>query len=230
VEAVTPELMARRVVDAIGSGDLYLDNDWTEEFKHTRALLLARMRSLPMAPRPEPAEPLAEEARAALTEEFLASRFAPSADETASIVAHCLDARCDYGDGDPLRWSPIVVELFMLDFLPRKAFLDAAEIRSLPEVLRAWVRFALTKRGLEERWIAETEEAVTRFTPEFRRLATDHRSFGPAKAITNAMLADGVDLSDQAAVEEWIDAFNARPFEERDEFLGPFPMPDEPVR
>jgi len=71
---------------------------------------------------------------------------------------------------------------------------------------------------------------VTRFAPEFRRLATDHRSFGRAKAITSAMLADGVDLSDQQAIDEWIETFNARPFEERDEFLGRFPMPDEPIR
>jgi len=29
---------------------------------------------------------------------------------------------CDYSDGDPLRWSPVVVELFMADWLWRKAF------------------------------------------------------------------------------------------------------------
>ncbi len=93
-------------------------------------------------------------------------------------MGHCLDARCDFGDGDPLRWSPTVVELFMLDYLPRKAILGVGEIRALPHVLRGWVRFALTKRGLEERWIAEAEEAVVRFTPEFRRAVTDHASFG----------------------------------------------------
>lgn len=59
-------------------------------------------------------------------------------------------SRCDYGDGDRLRWSPIVVELF----------------------------------------------------------------------------ADGVDLADQQAVDEWTEAFNSCPFQERDEFLGRFPMPD----
>lgn len=48
---------------------------------------------------------------------------------------------------------------------------------------------------------------------------TDGSSFGPAKAITIAMLADGVDLLDEDAVQSWIEAFNARPFEERDEFL-----------
>jgi hypothetical protein len=43
------------------------------------------------------------------------------------------------------------------------------------------------------------------------------------------MLADGIDLSDRAAVDEWIETFSARPFEQRDEFLRRFPMPDDPV-
>jgi len=228
VEDAEPGRMAARVVEAITSGDLYLDNDWTEDFKHTRALLLSRMRTLPVEPLPEPAEPLGEEARAALTDEFLSSPFAPVAEEAALIVARCLDARCDYGDGDPIRWSPIVVELFMLDFLPRKAILNTAEIRAVPDVLRAWVRFALTKRGLDERWIVETEEAVTRFAPEFRRAVTDQRSFGPAKAMANAMLSDGIDLMDQDAVDGWIAGFNERPLEEREDLLGRFPMPGDP--
>lgn len=48
---------------------------------------------------------------------------------------------------------------------------------------------------------------------------TDQSSFGPAKAITNAMRADGVDLPDGRAVQAWIESFNTRSFEERDEFL-----------
>lgn len=34
------------------------------------------------------------------------------------------------------------------------------------------------------------------------------------------MIADGVDMLDQEAVQAWIDGFNARPFEERDALLG----------
>lgn len=221
-----PGVMAARITQAIEMGDRYLDNEWTPEFKKVRALLLSRMRLLPAAALPEP-PPLDEEGRGALTAEFLASPYAPALDEAAAIVGHCLDARCDYGDGEPLRWSPIVVELFMLDYLPRKAFLTAGEIRALPEVLGGWVRFALTKRGLEERWIAETEEAVEEFAPEFRRAVTDPGSFGPAKAMANAMLASGVDLTDRRAVDAWIAEFNARPDEERDQLLGAFPMPDD---
>jgi hypothetical protein len=76
-----------------------------------------------------------------------------------------------------LRWSPIAVELFMLYFLPRKAILNAAEIRSFPEVLRAWVRFALTNRRLEQRWIAEI---VGSFIERRTRRAGDGSDHDPA--------------------------------------------------
>ncbi len=220
-----PAAMARRVVDAIESGDLYLDNDWTPKFKQTRALLLARMRSLPLGPEAERPE-LGDDARAEIIDAFLAAPGAPQG-ETAEIIADtCLGYSCDYLGDDPYRWSPIVVEQFLLDFVPRKVSLDLGEIRELPAVLRAWVRFALTRRGLEERWIRETEEVVDEFAPAFLREATDPANFGPAKSIEAAMRADGVDFSDQASIDAWIREFNTRPLSERDALRGPTLPPD----
>lgn len=216
-----PGLMARRILDGIASGDMYLDNAWTPEFKRFRALILARMRLLPAAPATEPPEPPSEDARTTLTSEFLASPYiAADPDEADTIASLCLDYSCDYLGEDGLRWSPIVVEQFMLDYLPRKVALNLRQVRQLPAVLRGWVRFALTKRGLEERWIVETEEAVNRFAKEFRVAMTDPSQFGPAKGLANAMLADRVDVLDQAAIDRWVDAFNQRPFAERNELLG----------
>jgi hypothetical protein len=159
-------------------------------------------------------------ARETLVDEFLATPDAPPDDDvTHAILDHCLTARCDFGDGDPLRWSPTVVEMFLLDFLPRKAAMDTAQIRAVPDVLRRWIAFSLDRRGLERRWIDETQAAIQRFTPDFRRAMTDRSSLGPAEAITKAMLAEGIDPHDQGAVLAWIEAFNARPFEERDKIL-----------
>ncbi len=219
--------MARRVVDAIASGDLYLDNDWTPEFKQCRALILARMRSLPMAPPIEPPDQPGDAARKALIEEFLASGLVADLNEADIIASHALDYSCDYLGDDAFRWSPIVIEQFMLDYLPRKISLNLGQVRQTPLVLRGWVRFALTKRGLEERWIAETERAVGRFAKEFRRAMTDSADFGPAKALATAMLADKVDFLDQAAVDRWINEFNARPLAERDQLLGKHLVPPE---
>lgn len=218
---IEPGFMASEVLTGIGTGDMYIDNDWTDDFKNTRALLAARMRSLVDEP-PQVSRdltPVPERERQALIDEYERSGCATGLEAEDSILHHALVFRCDYCDGNPLRWSPIVVELFMLDFLPRKATLDAIEIRNLPGVLKAWVRFALQKRGLEERWIRETETAVDRWTTEFRKEVTDPESFGPAKAIGQAMMSEGIDLTDQRAVDRWLEDFNNRPFEERDEFL-----------
>lgn len=70
--------------------------------------------------------------------------------------------------------------------------------------------------------ISAGDEAVQRFTRQFRRAVTDHANFRP-KAIANAMRATGVDLSDQQAVDAWIADFSALPKESRDEFSGTFP-------
>jgi hypothetical protein len=220
-----PAAMARRILDAIDSGDTYIDNDWTPEFKRFRAIILARMRALPLAPPIEPPEPPDDAAREAIVSEFLASGAVSDHDEADMVVSHCLDYLCDYLGEDPFRWSPIVVEQFLLDYLPRKVSLGLGTVAQLPAVLRAWVRFALTKRGLEERWIVETQRAVGRLANEFRRAITDSKHFGPAKLLGNAILADGVDPLDQAAVDEWIREFNARPLSERDKFLGRLDRP-----
>jgi hypothetical protein len=218
-----PGPMARRILDAIDSGDMYLDNDWTPEFKQFRALIRSRMRRLPAAPPVVPPEPPRDDARQALVDEFLHSPHAPrGTDESAAIASLCLDYSCDYLGEDGLRWSPIVIEQFMLDFLPRKVSLSLPQVRALPGVLRAWVRFALTRRGMEERWIAEAEAAVGHHEKEFRKAVTDAGQFSPAKALANAMLADGVDLLDQPTVDQWIEAFNESPLPERDRLLrGP---------
>lgn len=222
LEATEPAAAAATVLAALATGDQFIDNYWTDDFKDNRALLLARMRSVAgvaqvAPPIPEPPD-IREQER--LTQDFMASDLAPPGDETLPIVDQCVISRCNFGDGDPLRWSPTVVEMFLLDYLPRKASLSFAEIAAVPAVLKAWVRFALTRRGLQERYIAETEAAVDRFTPEFRKAMTDQSSFGPAKSLVQAMRVDGVDILDAEAVQAWMDEFNARPEEQREELLG----------
>jgi hypothetical protein len=107
-----PAAMARRITDAIANGDMYLDNDWTPEFKRFRALIVARMRQLPIGPEPEPPEAPDDETRQAWIDAFLVGWPGQDAEEAAVIAAHCLDYSCDYLGDDGFRWSPIVVEQF----------------------------------------------------------------------------------------------------------------------
>lgn len=220
---VTSEIAAARILEAIEIGDEYLDNDWSDDFKELRALLRARMTGLPRITMPGRPEPLSDTERDLLIKEFVAGLDEVIDIEAAEEIAHhCLRYSCDYScDADPYRWSPIEVEGFLVGWLPRKAMLGFGEIRAMPAVLRAWVRFALERRGLPTDMIEQTEEAVGRWIPEFRKAVGNPSNFGPAKAISTALMADGVDMTDQASVEAWIAAFNARPQYEREELLGP---------
>ena len=213
--------MAGRILAGVEMGDRFIDNAWTEDFKNTRALLVARMRRLNPRSFVDP-EPIDAEQREALVEAFLSSPFAPAIPEADPIADYCFD----FAYPDPLRWSPIAVEAFLVDFLPRKTVLDSAEIAAVPEVLAGWIRFALSRKGLEDLWIDETVAAIDRWIPDFQKAVGNPANFGPAKAMFTTMLDEGVDPADPKAVEAWMEAFNNRPFEERDALWGEIrPLP-----
>ena len=55
---------------------------------------------------------------------------------------------------------------------------------------------------------------------EFMSAMKDSTRFGPSKAIFGAMLDEGIEVSDKAVVNAWINDFNARPEEERNKVLS----------
>lgn len=119
-----------------------------------------------------------------------------------------IDFACDYGAGDPLRWSPIAVEIILGDWLPRKAILDPGEIAVLPDVLRRFVRFSARRKGLAQEVAAETLEAVDQFTPAFTNGMADEERARPAKEIAMALKTAGIDPTDEAAIQRWMDERN----------------------
>src|SRR5215472_18515769 len=90
--------------------------------------------------------------RAMLVAEFLASDEAEDLSDTEA-ASRCADYIVDYGCdqdfGRPLRVSPAKVETFLLDWLPRKVMLTAAEQYAMPHVLIAWSRWAGAKSGID---------------------------------------------------------------------------------
>ena len=163
--------VSTRVAAALEMSDLpWLEPPWTNDFRALRALIAARLRLLPEpAPRPDPA-PMADELRAELTQDFLrspegaADRGRPEGRRLAESI---VDYRADHSDGDPLRWSPIVVELFMNRYA-NKVELEPGDVERLPDLVRAWVRYAGRRRGLSPELVEETLEAVARFEPDLR--------------------------------------------------------------
>ncbi len=183
-----------------------------------RALVGARLALLP-AGRPATVrvvEPLTADERTDLVRRFLAApeaaRFGLDTVDGAQLASlhFCLGLLLDHAatftDPDPLRWSPTVGGLFLLDWVHRRAVLDMDDAALLPRVLRAWAAYAGRKRGLPETATARTDAAIEEMVPEFARLYTTGERRSPATAAVAQLLADGVDPDDPAALDAWIEA------------------------
>ena len=166
-----------------------------------RALLSARLSTLPPAANTG-VEELDAEGRDWLVAEFLgAPEAADLLSEPAAVtVCHSLIAyRCDYGDGDPLRWSPTLAGLCLLDHFPVKVSLDAPDIALVPDVLAAWVAFAARRRNLPEPALARMLEVIDSCRNDFPTAMSDVDRYSPAKRAAMDLIHRGVDLTDDEA-------------------------------
>ncbi|GIJ41376.1 hypothetical protein [Micromonospora andamanensis] len=184
-----------------------------------RALVGARLAVLPAATAPPPRQaddPLPDAARAAEIRRFLASPDAARAGldavdgaELASLhfcLGLLLDHAATFPDADPLRWSPTVAGLFLLDWVHRRAVLDMDDAAMLPRVLRAWAGYAARRRGLPDSAVTATDSAIEEMVPEFVRLYATGERRSPATAAVAQLMADGIDPDDPAALDAWIEA------------------------
>lgn len=201
--ASSPDVVLAELADALRATDMTWPRPDDDDFVELRALAWSRGR--PYLPDFRDWEPMSDAERRRLLDDFAAP-----ADTVARSLA---DLFLDYGDGyvtsGALCWSPAQVMVFLTDWLPRKAVLDAEQRAALPEVLRRWIRFALERRGVDEEWIDPVVDSVDVFLPEFRQAFDDEAAWGPAKQIAAELAARGVDLSDEEAVDDAMRGLNA---------------------
>ncbi len=183
-----------------------------ESLRANRALVLARLAGLPARQPSTPSTPSTPDARLGAAE-FLESPdaqlagLAGLAGTERESVEYCLGLIVDFGrqrGGDPLRWSPYAVRLFLLDWVHQRAVLDADDQRLLPDVLGAWVSWAGRRLDLPIPAINDTIATVRLVRAEFARLCTSGERRSPAARAMAAMLAAGVDPGDSSAVDAWI--------------------------
>lgn len=164
-----------------------------------RALLTTRLAALPPAAAVG-VEELDADGRDWLVAEFLGSPEAAGllSEPAAVTVCHSLIAyRCDYGDGDPLRWSPTLAGLCLLDHFPVRVGLDAPDVALVPDVLAAWVAFAARRRHLPEAALARILDVVDSCREDFPVVMADAARYSPAKRAAMSLLAQGIDLTDE---------------------------------
>jgi hypothetical protein len=213
IEPIPPVEAGARIHAAMELTDMTLDAPVGEDYARLRALALLRADELPggnvdiSLPEVTPTE------RERLLSDFLASPHAnamePDGDH-AMIVSLAIDFCADYVDGRPLRWSPVVVELFMADWLPRKLLAERATFGAVPTALDAWIRYAGATRDSPDWAIEQTAEAITEWADEMLAQVDGGRGSGPAKEFLAAADAAGLDLSDEQALAAFISGWNAR--------------------
>src|SRR5579875_422535 len=137
--------------------------------------------------------PWSADRRAMLVAEFLASDDAEELSDRTSAsrcADHIVAYGCDRDFGRPLRMSPLKASTFLLDWLPRKVMLSAAEQEAIPHVLAAWTRWAGQRRGLGQGAINETLFNDTATTEKFAAAYRDPTTFGLDAALLARLLPD----------------------------------------
>jgi len=197
-----------------GLGDLPADGSLATD----RALATARLALLPASTVPPLVEPpeLSGPDRERLLRDFMSSPEAArftlndvSADDELASLHFCLSLLLDHAaslpEPNPLRWSPAVAGLFLLDWVHRRAVLDMDDAAMLPRVTRAWSAYATRKRGLPATAAEQTDTVVEEMIPEFARLYATGEKRSPATAAVAQLISEGVDPNDAEAIDAWIE-------------------------
>lgn len=167
----------------------------TESWPSCRALLEWLIRDLPDGGVDWARPGWDEQALADLAEEFFRSGGGSRLDDPdrRGLFESLLWFGTDYSTGDPLRWSPVKVEMLLADWLPRKVLAPAEDLARAPELLRAFIAFAHGKAGIRSDLTNEALAAVDHWEPEFQRLIRSPRLQGAEALLAALGLGDDAD-------------------------------------
>jgi hypothetical protein len=166
-----------RVTAALDVLDHTFDPPVDEDVSRLRALIDARIDLLPDGfDLEDEYEEIPRAEREQVLEAFLGSphgRRWRGDEDAENVFATAIDFGADYNHGGPLRWSAVVVEIFMTDWLPRKVIREPAFFELVPEVLPDWVAHAGAQRGVRGKPLSEAISAVAAYRAEMLDAARD---------------------------------------------------------
>lgn len=180
-----------RITEAIETGAMTVPRFETDTWPSCRPLVEWVTRLLPAGGRGYVRPEWDDDAKQALGARFLASPFAAGLDDDhRGLLDDVLWFATGYGPGDPLRWSPVAVEILLVDWIPRKIVADVAYLAKAPEVLRAFIRFCHSERGIRPVLTDQTLAAVDRYEPDYQRTIRSPRPQGPAALLATMGMLD----------------------------------------
>lgn len=198
---VDPAVARAVVEEAINDGALFYPPMESDSWPMCRPIVEWMLRMLPAgAALPERRE-WTDDDRQALADAFFDSSFAAGLDDPdkRDLLESLLWFGTDYGPGDPLRWSPVNVEIALSDWFPRKIVAEPAFLSQLPDLLRAFIRYSHSERGIRSSLTAETLAAVEEWEPQYQRTIRSEQMQGPA-ALLAGMFEPSLD--DDISFEE----------------------------
>jgi len=178
-----------RIEDAIERGAITFPPYETDSWPACRPLVEWITRLLPEGGRGYERPMWDDQALKELGHRFLESSFAAelkSDDDFADLLESLLWFGSAYGPCDPLHWSPVAVELLLVDWIPRKIVAPSSFLAKAPDLLRSFIRFAHHDRGIRASLTLETLDAVDRWEPEYQQAIRSPRPQGPM-ALLDAM-------------------------------------------
>ena len=98
------------------------------------------------------------------------------------------------GPGNPLRWSPVRVELLLADWIPHKVVAPADHLALVPDLLRAFIRFAHTALKLRSALTDEALTAVDSWEPGYLETIGSPRPQGPDALVASMGFGGDDDL------------------------------------
>lgn len=123
------------------------------------------------------------------------------------------------GLDDPARLKPGDLEELLLDVYPRKVTVfDAADVQDTVPAVRDLLAFLAGTGQLTAAAARKLGRELDRVAPRFTDAVMDPSRWGMARSLTQAMVTEGVDINDSAAVQEWIAAYDANAAEARQDW------------
>jgi hypothetical protein len=163
------------LVDGIDSGACTWPRFESETWPSCRPLVEWISRLLPTGGTGRVWREWTDDERDALAAAFLASPVGARHDSAAD--REMLDALLwygtDYGTGDPLRWSPVSVEIVLADWIARKIVAPRRTLGRGPDVLRDLIRYGHAELGIRRALTDETLAAVDHWQPGYEALISD---------------------------------------------------------
>ncbi|TCK21571.1 DUF6398 domain-containing protein [Pseudonocardia endophytica] len=211
---VDPALARSRIEEAVELGAMTYPPLETESWPACRPLVDWAVRGLPAGGPGRERPEWDETALASLADRFFASPFGAGHDDagTQDLLEMLLSFGTESGPGDPLRWSPVVVEVLLLDWIPRTIVADPGFLAGAPDLVRRFVRFCHRERGIRSELTEETVAAVDQFEPEFRAVVGLPFDDGPV-SVAEIVRTRAVRAVGEGALDG----------------LGTEPLPDEPL-